>query len=154
MSYFTKILLFFYFCSVNINKGIPSCRQDKMPFTQVPFHSLLLFVMRAGEVLLGLINLLFYHCIQFPVCGLCLKINQFSVKTVFLHKCLMTALFSDYSICQNYDLVCCFDGSHSMRNNENCLAFDQSGNRILNFGFVVYVKRCCRFIQQDDRCIF
>ena len=41
-----------------------------------------------------------------------------------------------------------------MRNNENSLAFNQSGNRVLDFSFVVYVKGCSCFIQQDNRCIF
>ena len=76
-------------------------------------------------------------------------IKRTVLNQLFLGSCsFYTAIF------QNNDFVCICDCGKSMCNNQQCLAFCQFFNTLLNLVLIFRIRKCSRFVKDDDRCIF
>ena len=66
----------------------------------------------------------------------------------------MTSTFSYNSFIQYNNLVCGFNGSHSVSDDQNSLAVDKLGDGFLYLCLIVHIQRGGRFIKQNHRGIF
>ena len=55
-----------------------------------------------------------------------LQIIKLPIKSVFMQKLLMRALFADFSMMHNDDLVCMLDGGETMGHHDGSAAFHEA----------------------------
>ena len=66
----------------------------------------------------------------------------------------MRADFHNLTVLHNDNAIGIDDGRQSVRYNESRTAFKKRVERLLNMALAFRVKRTCRFVKQNDGCIF
>ena len=71
-----------------------------------------------------------------------------------LHQLFWRAFFHHMAICQYHHMIGSHHCPHSVRDNQNCLILEQRGERSLEAGFVLYIQRGGRLVQQNNGGVF
>ena len=67
---------------------------------------------------------------------------------------LMIASFNNISMIQNNNRITVADCGKSVCNDQQCLAFCQFFNTLLDLVLIFRIRKCSSFVKNDDRCIF
>ena len=88
-----------------------------------------------------------------PFLALCLNLIEFAIRSRFLHQLIVRTALCNMAVFQNDNLIGDYNRAESVSNNKNRLSSNQPGDGLLNQHFIFWVKACCCFVKQNNRCI-